>query len=115
MLDYGEGVFTPMDEYVSNMTRIAEILKKKANQVIFATTTPVGIHYKYTNVEMIQRYNQMIVSKLEKRGIIINDLFSFVYPNIDTYIRKDDHIHLTEEGIYACANRVKDVILASLK
>ena len=115
VLDYGEGVFTPMDEYITNMTRIAEILKQKANRVIFATTTPVGVYYKYTNVETIQHYNQMIVPELEKRGIIINDLFSFVYPNIDIYIRKDDHIHLTEEGINACANRVKDVILASLK
>ena len=114
VLDYGYGVFTPIDEYVSNMVRIAEILKKKSNKVIFATITPVTDKYKHTNVETIKYYNRVIVPELEKRGIIINDLFSLVYPNIDTYIKKDDNIHLTEEGINACANRVKDVILANL-
>lgn len=114
VLDYGYGVFTPIDEYVSNMVRIAEILKKKSNKVIFATITPVTENYRYTNVETIKYYNSVIVSELEKCGVIINDLFSFVYPNIDTYIKKDDNIHLTEEGINACANRVKDIILANL-
>ena len=114
VLDYGDGVFTPIDEYISNMVRIAEILKKKSKKVIFATITPVTENYRYTNVETIKYYNSVIVPELEKCGVIINDLFSFVYPNIDTYIKKDDNIHLTEEGINACANRVKDIILANL-
>ncbi|MBQ8233495.1 MAG: SGNH/GDSL hydrolase family protein [Lachnospiraceae bacterium] len=113
-MDHGEGVLTSEDEYVANMIRIADILKKRAKKVIFATTTPVAPDYQYSNIERIERYNAILVPELEKRGIIINDMYSFVQPNIDTYIRKDDHIHLTEEGIWACAKRVKEVILENL-
>ena len=114
VLDYGDGVFTPIKEYVANMVRIAETLKKYAPKVIFATTTPVTPKYALTNVELICHYNAVLVPELEKRGIIINDLYSFVYPNMDTFIRKDDNIHLTEEGILACAEVVKKVILENI-
>ena len=110
-MDFGDGIFSPIDEYVSNMLRIAEILQKCAPKVIFATTTPVTKEYPYSNVERIRQYNAALVPELEKRDILINDLHSFVYPNMDTFIRKDDHIHLTEEGILACANQIKQVIL----
>jgi hypothetical protein len=33
-----------------------------------------------------------------------------VYSDIDAYIRKDDNIHLTEEGIKVCAEQVARVI-----
>lgn len=113
-MDHGEGVLTSEEEYVANMIRIAEILKKRAGKVIFATTTPVAPEYQYSNIDRIKRYNAILVPELEKRGIIINDMYSFVQPNIDTYIRKDDHIHLTKAGIWACAEHVKEVILNNL-
>ena len=34
---------------------------------------------------------------------------------MDAFIRKDDHIHLTEEGILACANQIKQMILEHLQ
>lgn len=114
VLDYGDGVFTPIEEYVANMVRIAETLEKYAPKVIFATTTPVTPRYSLTNLERICHYNAVLVPELEKRGIIINDLYSFVYPNMDTFIRKDDNIHLTEDGILACAEVVKKVILENI-
>lgn len=111
ILDFGEGLFTPIDEYVAVMTRIAEILKKRADKVIFATTTPIKDGYPYAVLQTVIDYNRVIVPELEKRGIIINDLYSLVYPNIDTYI-KDDNIHLTDVGIEACAEQVKNSILS---
>ena len=113
-MDYGDGVFTSPDEYVSNMLRIAEILKKCSPTVIFATTTPVTPEYLWSDVERIQYYNSILVPELRKMNIIINDLYSFVYPDLDLFIRKDDHIHLTEEGILACAQEIKQVILENI-
>ena len=69
------------------------------------------IETEYLLYEDIIAYNQLIVPELEKMGIIINDLHSFVYPNIETYIRKNDNIHLTEEGIQACGKKVAQVIM----
>lgn len=114
VIDYGYGVFTPEQEYISNMLKIAEMLQDKAGKVIFATITPVTENYKLSNVDRIRRYNEIIVPDLEKQGVIINDLFTPVWNNIDTYIRKDDNIHLTEAGIDACARQVCDIIKKNL-
>lgn len=114
-LDQGEGVFSSPEEYVATMLRIAKILKKKSKVVIFATTTPVREEYKYLTNERINQYNKLIVPKLLEMGIIINDLHAVVYPHIQDYIREDDNIHLTEQGIEACANQVAGVIRYSLR
>lgn len=103
---FGDGAFTPIESYIDTMLRIARILKSKAKKVIFATTTPVGRANVYDSNELIIRYNETIVPKLEAVGVLIDDLHSVVYPKIDEYIRKDDQIHLTEAGIDACAAAV---------
>ncbi len=106
---FGDGPFSSEQEYCSNMLRIAEILQKKYEKVIFATTTPVTEKNVYSKNSIIERYNEIIVSLLEQRGIIINDLHSLVATDIDRYIR-DDNIHLTEEGARLCAKQVAEVI-----
>ncbi len=103
---FGDGPFTDADTYVKTMLRIATQLKKSTDKIIFATTTPVTSEHAYSKNERIRKYNALLVPELEKLGIVINDLHSLVAPNIDTYIRKDDNIHLTEEGIRACAEQV---------
>ena len=53
------------------------------------------------------------VPLLKEKGIIINDLHTLVAANVDSYISKEDHIHLSQEGIEACAKQVADVICAA--
>ena len=108
--DLGDGAFSTEEEYVSNMVRIAKLLQQKAKVVIFATITPVTTDNPDCKNERIRRYNEILVPVLKDMGILINDLFGLVYPNIDTFIRKDDKIHLTDEGIDACAKQVYDSI-----
>ena len=108
-LCFGDGYFTPEDEYVSNMSRIADFLLARCDRVIFATSTPTLDFPDYDN-SVIERYNSLIVPVLEKKGVIINDLYSFVLPNADKYIRSSDKVHLSEEGIDACAKQVADFI-----
>jgi len=108
---FGDGLFTSETEYVGNMLRIADILVSKYDRVIFATTTPVTKQNKYDKNSDIERYNDLIVPLLKEKGIIINDLHKLVASDIDKYIRKDDNIHLTEEGIDVCARQVADTII----
>ena len=105
----GDGVFTPEDVYVRTVIRIAEFLKTKAKTVIFATSTPVTTHPQNDNRD-IMRYNAAIVPELEKRGIIINDLWTAVNADVDRYIRSDDGIHLTDEAVKLCGGIVADMI-----
>ncbi len=108
--DDGYGIFSTVEEYVMNMVRIAKILKEKAKTVIFATITPVRHDNPNHTNDRIREYNAAVVPVLEEMGIIINDLNAFVAPHIEEYIREDDKIHLTEEGILACAEEVVGVI-----
>ena len=107
---FGDGLFSSEDEYVQNILRIADILLKKYDKVIFATTTPVASQNRYNNNGAIERYNALVVPLLQEKGVIINDLYQLVAADIDRYIT-DDHIHLSEEGIKVCASQVADVIL----
>jgi hypothetical protein len=59
--------------------------------------------------ERIKEYNNLIVPILEEKGIIINDLFSVVYPHRQEYLR-DDHLHLAEVGAQACAEQTVRII-----
>lgn len=113
--NWGDGPLTPIDEYVENMTRIAKVLLKKADKVIFATITPVRFDNPDTDNALIKEYNDAIVPILKDMGIIINDLHSLVYPNIEEFILESDKIHLTEKGIDACAKQVVNIILETAK
>ncbi len=108
--DFGDGPFSPIEVYVTTMKRIAKCLKTLGKTVIFSTITPVRPEYKNMTVEDIKRYNAAVVPELRAMGIIINDLHGFVYPNLETYITDEDYIHLSKEGIDACANQIADII-----
>lgn len=107
---FGDGLFTSETEYLNNMTRIADILISRYEKVIFATTTPVNPQNPYNTNEDIERYNRLIIPVLRGKGIIINDLYTLVASDIDRYIRKDDNIHLTEDGIRVCSIQVAKIL-----
>ena len=66
--------------------------------------------YQYQDNERIKQYNAAVVPELEKLGIIINDLYPVVESDIESYIRKDDMIHLSNRGIDVCAEKVANII-----
>lgn len=111
---FGDGPFTPLDEYLSTMTRVADQLLKITPRVIFATTTPVLPAKTDNNNAWIARYNEALVPLLVKRGVRINDLHGLVMPRIEEYITPVDLIHLSDAGIEACAAQVAAEIRAAL-
>lgn len=112
---FGDGTFSSVDEYVENMLRVADILQKRYKVVIFATITPVRKENPHNKNSDIEKFNSAIVPKLQERGIIINDLYSLVTQDIEKYIREDDMIHLTDDGIELCSKQVTKMILEAAK
>ena len=107
---FGDGMFTDVDEYVKTVLRIADILLSRHERVIFATTTPVRNNNPYNRNSKIIEYNNSIVPELIKKGVIINDLHSLIYRDVDTLV-SDDLIHLSDEGLSVCADAVSKMIL----
>ena len=107
---FGDGLFTPLDEYVDTMLRIARLLKKRAKTVIFATTTPVRCDNPHNKNEYIAAYNENIVPRLMEMGVVINDLYTPLSEDIDAYIREDDKIHLSDAGIKLATEMVENII-----
>lgn len=106
---FGDGEFTPLDEYVEIMLRLAKLFKQRATTVIFATTTPVRPENLHNKNEVIEAYNNALVPKLKEMGIIINDLYTPLSKDVYKYIC-DDTIHLSNEGISVAADMVEAVI-----
>jgi len=106
---FGEGrSFSDVDEYTENMVRIATILKRYTDKIIFATTTPITTNPHNTN-ENIAYFNACVVEKLVPLGVVINDLYSTVMSDLEANIC-DDGIHLSETAIDICAKQVAEAI-----
>ena len=99
---WGEGPFTPLDEYVETVLANARRLLTMTKTLIFATTTPVHPENPYDRNEMIAAANAAVVPPLRALGVVINDLHSVIARDIPAYIC-DDKIHLTPAGIEAAA------------
>lgn len=106
---FGDGAFTPVEDYVRLLVRIATILKTYAPTVIFATTTTPDSQMPGHDIERLKAYNAAAVAALAPMGIIINDLFTPVATDVDAMIC-GDHIHLSAQGIEVCAKQVADCI-----
>ncbi len=111
---FDDGPFTLPEVYVDTMKRIARMLLKYSKKVIFATITPVTNENKHNDNNVIKHYNEILVPELEKMGVIINDLHTLVWENLDEYICEDT-IHLSEKGIEACAAQVAESIIEAAK
>ena len=106
---FDDGVFTPLEIYVEVMCRIARLLLLRCDKVIFATNTPVkegALYFKNSNV---MKYNEALVPRLQEMGVIINDLYTIVAEDVESYIC-DDCVHLSEAGIEVCAQQTARLI-----
>lgn len=111
---YDDGPFTDIDEYCNNMVRIAKMLLKEHDKVIFATTTPVRPENPYDDNAVIRSYNDAVVPKLRELGVIINDLNALLSTDVEKYIC-DDYCHLSEQGIKAAAEQTASIIRKTAK
>jgi len=107
----------PLDEYMSNLKGIIEKLRRIGADIIFATSTPVHPDRPFKNTEWawrneeIDRYNEAALELMKNEGIPINDLHALVAEDVDKYL-SEDMLHLSQEGIKKCAERVVKIINA---
>ena len=106
---FGDGPFTPLDQYCDTMVRIARILKTYGKTVIFATTTPPHPAMWGHDRTRLASYNDTVTAALRAEGVIINDLHATIAADIDKYIASD-YLHLSEEGIEVAAKQVTECI-----
>ena len=106
---FGDGEFTPIEEYVEIMLRLARLFLQRARTVIFATITPVRPENPHNKNETIEAYNAALVPKLRELGIVINDLYTPLSKDVYKYI-SDDLIHLSNDGIVLAAEMVESII-----
>ena len=104
-----DGAFTPVDEYISYMSKILRELRKLTDKIIFATTTPVKPQKFDQDNGIIAEYNRRITEFMRAEGVIINDLNKIVSEDLDKYLA-DDNIHLSDEGKILCGKAVAEHI-----
>ena len=102
---FGDGAFTPLEDYIRLLARIAAVLKTYAPTVIFATTTPPAPDMWGHDLNRLKAYNAAAVATLQEMGVLINDLFTPVAADIPTMIA-EDNLHLSDLGIEVCASQV---------
>ena len=107
--DDGE-LFTSLEEYKENIKRIAKCLLKITPKLIFATTVPVRKENPYNDNKDIDQYNTAAIEVLKEFNVYINDLNCLLRDDIERYIRADDMLHLTRDGIEVCSKQVLDCI-----
>ena len=107
---FGDGAFTPKNVYVEECLRVAKLLLERCRTVIFATTTPAGDGNKFFSNERIREYNAAVIPELVKLGVVINDLYTPISEDIDSFISKEDRVHLTQKGSAAAAKVVENAI-----
>lgn len=103
-------------QYKKNLQQITEKLVATGAKLVFATTTPYpenvgGPLRAYGDAE---KYNKVAVKIMKKNSIQVNDLFSFVLPEMSS-LQRPNNVHFTEVGSKALAKQVSETIIGCLK
>ena len=105
---FGNGLLVSREEYLRNLSMIADVLLKITPHVIFATTTPVTTYVGIDNAD-IEANNAAAVELLSARGIVINDLHSLLADDPARHISPDG-IHPTDAAADLLAAQVAEYI-----
>lgn len=106
-----------VEAYEKNLREIVTKLKATGAKLIFATTTPVpeGKMSVYRNDADAVKYNEAALKVMKENGIAVNDLYTFVKPQMQTLQKQPANVHYTAEGSEALAKEVVVAVKAALK
>jgi lysophospholipase L1-like esterase len=103
------------DQYRKNLILIIEKLKKTGAKLIFATTTPYkDVTNPLRDNGMYEKYNQVAVKLMKKNQVEVNDLCSFILPNLSE-LQQPKNVHFTDAGYKVLAGEVVKNIQLYLK
>jgi hypothetical protein len=103
-------------KYKENLEEIVGKLKASKAKLIFATTTPYpdkpdGPYRKATDV---LEYNKIALKIMKKNKIPVNDLYSFILPDLAA-LQLPKNVHFKKEGSEALAKKVVEAIRVQVK
>jgi lysophospholipase L1-like esterase len=106
-----------VEAYEKNLREIVIQLKATGAKLIFATTTPVPdqpmkVYRSNTNVI---RYNEAALSVMKEEGVVVNDLYTFVHPQMKELQIQPANVHFTPAGSEALGAEVVKAIRAQVK
>lgn len=104
-----------IEQYGKNLEEIVKKLKATGAKLIFATTTPVvpGTKSPLRESEAPGKYNEAALKIMTANGIKVDDLYTFVLPQLDK-LQLPKNVHFTTEGSKALACQVAKAIEAEL-
>lgn len=113
-----------VDQYRDNLLELAKRFQASGAKVIFATTTPVpqsllaepkpGPLPPGTRLfEDVAPRNKEAAAALEAKGVLIDDLYTLIFPNLGKYQNLKD-VHFNKEGSAILAKAVAQSIESQL-
>jgi len=102
-----------VEEYTENMKRLVALMKPSGAKLIWATTTPVPPGSGGRKVGDAKRYNEAVLPLMEQEGVMVNDLYSLVYPKLEE-CQRPANVHFLPEGSKAMAQQVAAKVLEAL-
>jgi len=100
----------PIENYIENLKKIFEFLKRKSKVVIWATTTEINenshnrIKPFYRFQKDIIKYNQASILIAKEYEIPVNDLYNFTVDKKD--MLTEDGVHFTKKGYELIGKKV---------
>ncbi|MCH8475009.1 MAG: SGNH/GDSL hydrolase family protein [Opitutales bacterium] len=99
----------PIEDYEKNLRLLVERLKETQAHLIWASTTPVPPGSRDRTNDDALAYNEAAQRVMLENGIQINDLYTFVRPHQDEWMR-NGNVHFHQEGYQALAEKIVSVL-----
>lgn len=107
----------PPEEYKKNLETLVQRLQKTGATLIWASTTPVP-EDDTSPLKRIPKdivaYNEIAASVMHDHGVLIDDLYSAVYPR-ESEVQLPKNVHYKPEGNRILSEQVADSISSALK
>jgi len=109
-LDVAGDLNVSLEEYEMNLDAIVRQLKETGAKLVWAATTPVqeGSHGRKSGDEI--QYNNTAAKVMEKQQVYVNDLHTFVMPELKKYQLPNGNVHYNQEGYEFLGKKVAAVI-----
>jgi lysophospholipase L1-like esterase len=107
---------TPPADYEQRLETIVSKLKATGAKVIWASTTPIPPDTKdgpKATAAIIEK-NEIAARIMQKNGVAIDDLFTFISPQVPK-VQNPKDVHFNSEGYDLLGGKVAEAIQAELK
>lgn len=104
---------TPVADYASRLEQLVTRLKETGATVAWATTTPIPDKPDGQRAASIVERNLAAAAVMQKHGVAIDDLFTFITPHLAT-VQPPGDVHFTTAGYDLLGEQVAAAVTAAL-